>query len=232
MARNDARSGPPRRRRDGRKFFPRRKVCSFCVDHIKAIDFKDVTRLRRHVTEWAKIEPRRRSGVCAPHQRDLARALRRARYMALLPFTGDHSLMDLSRQDGGFRRDRDGGRFRRDRDAGPRYGAPAAPAATPPEGTAAPSTPAAATDETTAVATASPETATEESAVVAVAAPEADAPVAEVVAEVEAPAESPSAEVADAAPVAEEAPSAEAEPTPEEPTAAAEPEADESTTTA
>ncbi|MDA1215362.1 MAG: 30S ribosomal protein S18 [Chloroflexi bacterium] len=229
MARNDARSGPPRRRRDGRKFFPRRKVCSFCVDHIKEIDFKDVTRLRRHVTEWAKIEPRRRSGVCAPHQRDLARALRRARYMALLPFTGDHSLMDLSRQDGGFRRDRDGGRFRRDRDAGPRYGAPAA---RPPEGAEAPSTPAASTDETTAVAVASPETATEESAVVAVAAPEADAPVAEVVSEAEAPVESPSAEAADVAPVAEEVPPAEPESVTEEPAAAAEPEVDESTTTA
>ena len=229
MARNDARSGPPRRRRDGRKFFPRRKVCSFCVDHIKAIDFKDVTRLRRHVTEWAKIEPRRRSGVCAPHQRDLARALRRARYMALLPFTGDHSLMDLSRQDGGFRRDRDGGRFRRDRDAGPRY---EAPVAAPAEGTTVSGTPGTATDETTAVAIASPETSTEESPVVAAAAPETAATIAEAVAEAEAPAESPSTQADDTAPVAEEVPITEVESTPVEPTSATDPEAGESTTTA
>jgi ribosomal protein S18 len=188
------------------------------VDHIKEIDFKDVTRLRRHVTEWAKIEPRRRSGVCAPHQRDLARALRRARYMALLPFTGDHSLMDLSRQDGGFRRDRDGGRFRRDRDAGSRYGAPAA---RPPE--AAPAIAGTATEETVAVAAATPETATEEVATVAVATPEVatEESAAEAITQAGAHAESPPAEAIDAAPAAET----------EEP-AAAKPEADESTTTA
>ena len=65
---------------------PRRRVCSFCVEHVKHIDYKDYERLRRYVSDRAKIEPRRKSGVCAKHQRALSNAIKRARHLALLPF--------------------------------------------------------------------------------------------------------------------------------------------------
>lgn len=73
-------------REKGRK---RRKVCSFCVDKIDVIDYKDASRLRRYMTERGKIIPRRISGNCARHQRQLTRAIKRARIVALLPFTTD-----------------------------------------------------------------------------------------------------------------------------------------------
>ena len=99
------------RRRDGRRYYPRRKVCSFCVDKIQFIDYKDGQRLRRYVSDWAKIESRRKTGTCAPHQRMLATAIKRARYVGLLPYTGGHSQMDLTFRDGPradrFRRDRE-----------------------------------------------------------------------------------------------------------------------------
>ncbi len=68
---------------------PRRKVCSFCVDHAEQIDYKDVARLRKHTTERGKIMPRRMSGVCAKHQRELAVAIKRARQVALMPYVAD-----------------------------------------------------------------------------------------------------------------------------------------------
>lgn len=95
----------PQRRRTDRRYFARRKVCAFCVDKITEIDYKEVVRLRRYLSEWAKIEPRRKTGTCAPHQRALTQALKRARYVALLPFAGSHSLMELGRPEG-FRGDR------------------------------------------------------------------------------------------------------------------------------
>ena len=67
----------------------RRKVCAFCVDHIENIDYKDVARLRRFMSERAKILPRRVTGTCAHHQRQLTVAIKRARQIALLPFTSD-----------------------------------------------------------------------------------------------------------------------------------------------
>ena len=73
------------KRERGRK--PRRKVCSFCVDKVEDIDYKDVAKLRRYVTERGKILPRRISGNCAKHQRPLTSAIKRARNIALLPFT-------------------------------------------------------------------------------------------------------------------------------------------------
>ena len=73
------------KRERGRK--PRRKVCSFCVDKVEDIDYKDVAKLRRYVTERGKILPRRISGNCAKHQRQLTSAIKRARKVALLPFT-------------------------------------------------------------------------------------------------------------------------------------------------
>lgn len=68
---------------------PRKKVCSFCAEKIDTIDYKDVGRLRRYLTERGKILPRRISGNCAYHQRQLSRAIKRARIMALLPFTSE-----------------------------------------------------------------------------------------------------------------------------------------------
>ena len=73
--------------RAGRK--PRRKVCSFCVDKVESIDYKDVARLRRFVSERAKILPRRVTGTCARHQRELTTAIKRARHIALLPYISD-----------------------------------------------------------------------------------------------------------------------------------------------
>ncbi len=86
---------PAQRRRPGefgagRKFTPRRKVCQFCVDKIKEVDYKDLGRLRRFLSERGKIEPRRKTGTCATHQRSLNVALKRARQLALLPFTAEH----------------------------------------------------------------------------------------------------------------------------------------------
>ena len=75
------------RRPRGRK--PRRKVCQFCVDKIEHIDYKDTARLRKYVSERGKIMPRRMSGVCAKHQRELAIAIKRARIVALLPYVAD-----------------------------------------------------------------------------------------------------------------------------------------------
>lgn len=67
----------------------RRKVCSFCVDKATSIDYKDVAKLKKFVTEKGKILPRRMTGVCAKHQRLLASAIKRARIAALLPFKGE-----------------------------------------------------------------------------------------------------------------------------------------------
>ena len=73
------------KRDKGRK--PKRKVCGFCVDKIQEIDYKDVGRLRKYTSERGKILPRRISGNCARHQRQLTIAIKRARNIALLPFT-------------------------------------------------------------------------------------------------------------------------------------------------
>ena len=67
----------------------RRKVCNFCVDKATSIDYKDVAKLKKYVTEKGKIVPRRQTGTCAKHQRLLTQAIKRARYMALLPYVGD-----------------------------------------------------------------------------------------------------------------------------------------------
>lgn len=67
----------------------RRKVCSFCVDKVEAIDYKDVAKLRKYTSERAKILPRRVTGTCARHQRELTTAIKRARHIALLPYISD-----------------------------------------------------------------------------------------------------------------------------------------------
>jgi small subunit ribosomal protein S18 len=68
---------------------PHKKVCNFCAEKIRHIDYKEVSRLRRFVSERGKILPRRVTGSCARHQRRLAVALKRARHIALLPYTAD-----------------------------------------------------------------------------------------------------------------------------------------------
>ena len=67
----------------------RRKVCTFCVEKTEYIDYKDVAKLRRFTSERAKILPRRITGTCAKHQRELTTAIKRARQIALLPYTSD-----------------------------------------------------------------------------------------------------------------------------------------------
>ena len=67
----------------------RKKVCAFCVDKVEEIDYKDVQKLRKFTSDRAKILPRRVTGTCARHQRDLTTAIKRARQVALLPYTAD-----------------------------------------------------------------------------------------------------------------------------------------------
>ena len=74
-------------RRGGRK--SRKKVCAFCVDKVDTIDYKDTARLRRFTSDRAKILPRRVTGTCAYHQRELTTAIKRARHVALLPYSAD-----------------------------------------------------------------------------------------------------------------------------------------------
>jgi len=73
-----------------RRYVARRKVCSFCADKVEAIDYKDAEKLRGYISDRAKIAPRRRTGTCAKHQRILARAIKRARHLALLPYVPAH----------------------------------------------------------------------------------------------------------------------------------------------
>jgi small subunit ribosomal protein S18 len=83
------RSGGGRRYGGGRG---RSKVCNFCIDRVTQIDYKDYDMLGRYITDRGKIRPRRQTGTCAKHQRALARAIKRARHVALLPYSGGHLL--------------------------------------------------------------------------------------------------------------------------------------------
>ncbi len=67
----------------------RKKVCAFCVDKVTEIDYKDVPKLRRYLSERGKIVPRRVTGTCARHQRQLTTAIKRARHVALLPYVSE-----------------------------------------------------------------------------------------------------------------------------------------------
>jgi small subunit ribosomal protein S18 len=80
-------AGPGGPREGGRKFFRRKKVCKFCVEKIDSVNNKDVRLLGQFVAESGKIVPRRLTGVCTPHQRRLADAIKQARNIALLPFS-------------------------------------------------------------------------------------------------------------------------------------------------
>ena len=81
--RDAGKKGGPKMRR------AKKKICSFCMDKATGIDYKDINKLRKYVTERGKILPRRISGNCAKHQRQLTDAIKRARIIALLPFTSD-----------------------------------------------------------------------------------------------------------------------------------------------
>ena len=89
--RSAPRSPRPERRGPGGKFAPRPKVCQFCVEKTKKIDYKAPEQLRRFVSDRGKIRPRRQTGTCARHQRHLALAIKRARHLALLPFVGSQA---------------------------------------------------------------------------------------------------------------------------------------------
>ena len=80
------------RRRGRPRYYARRKICTFCVDKVKHIDYKDVPRLRRFISDRYKMEARRKTGVCSKHQRALSRAIKRARVLALIPFSPDHKM--------------------------------------------------------------------------------------------------------------------------------------------
>ena len=72
-----------------RRFRPRKKVCNCCADKVEHIDYKDINKLKKYVTDRGKILPRRITGNCAKHQRELTRAIKRARQIALLPYSAD-----------------------------------------------------------------------------------------------------------------------------------------------
>jgi small subunit ribosomal protein S18 len=79
-----------RERREKRRFVPIQKFCSLCLNKVEDVDYKDLATLRRFISDRGKIEPRRKTGTCARHQRMLSVALKRARYVALLPYTPTH----------------------------------------------------------------------------------------------------------------------------------------------
>lgn len=86
MAYSKDRNDSPMKRRGGRR---RKKVCIYCVDKNAVIDYKDVNRLKRYISERGKILPRRITGNCAKHQRALTVAIKRARHIALMPYVED-----------------------------------------------------------------------------------------------------------------------------------------------
>ena len=90
MVRERQQDRPRNRRWGGGKYIPRRKFCFFCADKVETIDYKDATKLRRYILGGGKIAPRRRTGTCARHQRAVAVAIKRARHLALLPYTPAH----------------------------------------------------------------------------------------------------------------------------------------------
>jgi len=78
------------RGRPERRFYSRPKFCQFCSDKELSIDYKKVDLLKRYITDDGKIRPRRQTGACAKHQREVAAAIKRARHIAILPFTGKY----------------------------------------------------------------------------------------------------------------------------------------------
>jgi len=87
---NDTKTARPKRRWEGSKYVPKRKVCSFCSDKIDVIDYKDAAKMRQYISDRGKIDPRRKTGTCAKHQRAIAVAIKRARHLALIPYVPAH----------------------------------------------------------------------------------------------------------------------------------------------
>jgi small subunit ribosomal protein S18 len=79
----------PETQDSGKRYYAQPRVCQFCTDKSVLIDYKQVELLRRYVTEDGKIRPRRQTGACAKHQRQVCNAIKRARHLALLPFKGE-----------------------------------------------------------------------------------------------------------------------------------------------
>jgi small subunit ribosomal protein S18 len=98
----DNRSKSQKRKPARRNYIPKRKVCAFCVERVKEIDYKNVSKLQRYISDRGKIEPRRKTGVCSKHQRALATAIKRARHIALLSYTTVHMhrMKEVSSQGG------------------------------------------------------------------------------------------------------------------------------------
>lgn len=67
----------------------KKRICGFCIDKVDSIDYKDISKLRKYISERGKIAPRRISGNCAKHQRQLTEAVKKARHIALLPYTAE-----------------------------------------------------------------------------------------------------------------------------------------------
>lgn len=84
---DDRYTGGGRDSRGGR--FRRKRICAFCVDRVKEVDYRQHDMLTRYMTEYGRIRPRRQTGTCAKHQRRLATAIKRARHLALLPFVSE-----------------------------------------------------------------------------------------------------------------------------------------------
>ena len=78
------------RNKRGIRYIPKRKICFFCSNRTEVIDYKDLSMLRQYLSNRAKIEPRRKTGACAKHQRSLAVAIKRARHLALIPCVPAH----------------------------------------------------------------------------------------------------------------------------------------------
>lgn len=87
---NDTKTARPKRKWEGSKYVPKRKVCAFCSEKVVSIDYKDAAKMRQYISERGKIDPRRKTGTCAKHQRAVAVAVKRARHLALIPYVPTH----------------------------------------------------------------------------------------------------------------------------------------------
>jgi small subunit ribosomal protein S18 len=87
---NDTKLARPKKKWEGSKYVPKRKVCTFCGDKIDTVDYKDAQKLRQYISERGRIDPRRKTGTCAKHQRAVAVAIKRARHLALIPYVSAH----------------------------------------------------------------------------------------------------------------------------------------------
>ena len=87
---NDSKNIRPKKKWEGSKYVPKRKVCAFCSEKVVNIDYKDAAKMRQYISERGKIDPRRKTGTCAKHQRALAVAIKRSRHLALIPYVSAH----------------------------------------------------------------------------------------------------------------------------------------------